>query len=67
MGECKKNIENLAKDMGLNEKQIQGTFNRMSKNKPKATQLIDQSFLSKNMKEAYKNTLDKKYKQVNIP
>ncbi len=38
----------------------------MIKNRPTALDLIDQSFLSEEMKSAYKEVLDKRYKQVGL-
>jgi len=36
------------------------------KHKPKAIEWIDKSFLSEKMKTAYKNTLETRYKQLNL-
>ena len=57
-------FEHLGEGLGLTSKQIKGTFNRMLKNKPKAFNLIDQSFLSKEMKAAYKVTLEERYEKL---
>jgi serine/threonine-protein kinase HipA len=56
----------FAKGLGLTEKQIDGTFNRMIKNKPKALKWINRSFLSKSMKKAYVDLLEARYKQLGL-
>lgn len=62
----REHFELLGEDIGLNPKQIKSTFNRMQKNKSKAIHLIDQSFLSHEMKASYKNLLEKRYKQIGL-
>lgn len=52
--------------LGLTTKQINGSFNRMMKNKSKAFDWIDRSFLSKNMKTSYKDLLEEKYIQLGL-
>ena len=52
----------LGKSLALNDKQIKGVFNRMLKNKSKAIQWIEASFLSDEMKLAYKELLESRYK-----
>lgn len=59
----REHFEQLAKDLGLNDKQIKGVFKRFEKNRPKAIDWIDKSFLSKEMKIAYKEMLDVRYKR----
>lgn len=56
----------LGINLGLNEKQIRGAFNRMTKNKPKALTWIEGSFLSDEMKTAYIEVLDTRYKQLGL-
>ncbi len=58
----KENFENLAKGLGLTDKQVLGVFKRMSKNKPKAIELINNSFLSDKMKHNYKEVVMSRYK-----
>lgn len=58
----KEHFVQLGKVLGLTEKQIQGVFSRMLKNKPKAMQWIAISFLSDEMKVAYKELLESRYK-----
>lgn len=57
-------FKHLGEGMGLTSKQIQGVYSRMHKNKPKAIELIEKSFLSDGMKEAYKNLLESRYEQL---
>ncbi len=59
-------FEQFGKGLGLNDKQISGVFKRFLTNKPKAINLIDQSFLSDNMKIAYKELMEKRYKQIKL-
>ncbi len=59
-------FERLGKGLELNEKQIQGVFKRMTKYKPLAIGWIDNSFLSDDMKVAYKNVLEKRYEQLKL-
>ncbi|MDA3905163.1 MAG: HipA domain-containing protein [Bacteroidales bacterium] len=60
----RKHFEQFGIGLGLTNKQMKGTFMRMVKNKSKAIDLIDQSFLSDKMKIAYKEVLEAKYKQI---
>jgi serine/threonine-protein kinase HipA len=60
----REHFEQLAEGLGLTSKQIKGAFNRMIKNKSKAFNWIDQSFLSNEMKTAYKELLEGRYKQL---
>jgi len=62
----REHFEQLGKDLELSDKQIQGVFMRMLKNKPKAMEWIDKSFLSANMKKAYKNILETRYQQLKL-
>ncbi len=57
---------NFGKGMDLTDKQIASVFNRALKNKVRAIKWIDNSFLSGEMKTAYKDTLESKYKQLNL-
>jgi serine/threonine-protein kinase HipA len=56
----------LGMDLGMTEKQIEGTFKRFIKHKHKALAWIDISFLSSNMKQAYKECVDKRYAQMGL-
>ena len=60
----RENFEQFGIGLGLNVKQVKGTFKRMLKNKTKAMDLIDQSFLSDKMKVSYKEVLETKYQQL---
>ncbi len=60
----KEHFENLGKDLELTDKQIQGVFKRMIENKPKAMAWIETSFLSKEMKAAYKELLTSRYERL---
>lgn len=62
----REHFEQLGNGLGLTSKQIKGSFNRMMKNKSKAIDWIDRSFLSENMKIAYKDLLSEKYNQLAI-
>lgn len=62
----REHFEQLGEGLGLTRKQIIGSFNRMIKNKPKAFAWIDRSFLSSDMKIAYKEVLEKKYNQLGL-
>ncbi|HUH73832.1 MAG TPA: HipA domain-containing protein [Chitinophagales bacterium] len=60
----KEDFENLGKGLNLTEKQINGVFKRMIKNKSKALAWIEQSFLSREMKIAYQDVLEKRSQQI---
>ena len=62
----RKNFELLGKGLGLTEKQINGTFKRFEKNKAIAMNLINRSFLSEDMKVAYKEICEVRYKQIDL-
>lgn len=62
----RRHFEQLGEELGLTPKQIRGTFNRILKNKPKALRWIDQSFLSQNMKAAYKEVLSERYGKLEV-
>lgn len=59
-------FEQLGEGMNLTPKQIQSVFKRMTKNKPKAIDRINKSFLSDEMKIAYKELLEERYKQLEL-
>jgi serine/threonine-protein kinase HipA len=60
----KQHFEKLGIDLGLTDKQIKGVFKRMLKNKTKAMQLIEASFLSDEMQLSYKSILDHRYQKI---
>lgn len=57
-------FKTLGNNLGLTEKQINGVLNRLSENKPKAIQWINESFLSDELKENYKSVLNKRYSRI---
>jgi len=62
----KEHFEKLAESLGLNSKQIERTFNRMIKNKPKAIDWIDISFLTEELKADYKEVIESRYVQLGL-
>ncbi|KOY53086.1 MULTISPECIES: HipA domain-containing protein [Polaribacter] len=60
----KEHFEQLGIDLDLTDKQIKGVFKRILKNKLKAIQLINTSFLSNEMKTAYKTVLEIRYQRI---
>ena len=59
-------FDRLGKGLELSNKQIQGVFKRMTKNKSTAIGWIDKSFLSDGMKDAYKTVLESRYEQLKL-
>lgn len=57
------NFENFGSKLGLNEKQINGVFNRFINNKHKATILIEKSFLAPQTQEKYLRLLEQRYQK----
>ncbi|MEP2668646.1 MAG: HipA domain-containing protein [Cyclobacteriaceae bacterium] len=62
----REHFKQFGEGLGLTAKQINGSFNRMIKNKSKGFNWIDRSFLSKDMKIAYKELLEERYKQLEL-
>lgn len=60
----KEDFVSLGLDLGMNNKQIEGVFKRMKKNKQKAYDLLNKSFLSDEMKQAFKKVLDERYSVI---
>lgn len=56
----------LGEGLGLTGKQIQGAFNRIKSNTPKAIQWIDRSFLSDDMINAYKEVLEVRLSRLGL-
>lgn len=54
-------FERFGESLELTPKQIEGVFNRFSKNKPTAIKWIQNSFLSDEMKQAYLELLEERY------
>jgi serine/threonine-protein kinase HipA len=67
-GEKKKlnwsHFEKLGKNLELTDKQIQGVYKRLVKNKLKAHDWINKSFLSDKMKKAYTELVENRYKKL---
>jgi serine/threonine-protein kinase HipA len=62
----REHFEKLGQGMELTSKQLSGVFKRMTRNKVKAFQWIDNSFLSDEMKDAYKQLLEYRYAQLSL-
>jgi serine/threonine-protein kinase HipA len=62
----REHFEQFGKGLDLTDKQINGAFTRIVKNKGKAIEWIDRSFLSGNMRTAYKEVLEVKFKQLGL-
>ena len=62
----REHFEQLGIKIGLNNKQLKSIFIRMIKNKQKAINWIEKSFLSNAMKTAYIETLNSRYSQLNL-
>jgi serine/threonine-protein kinase HipA len=59
-------FEQLGIVLTLTEKQIAGAFKRLEKNKPKAIEWINNSFISEDMKTNYKEILEQRYNQLGL-
>jgi serine/threonine-protein kinase HipA len=57
-------FERFGTNLGLNNKQIQGVFDRFLKKQPKAKSLIEESFLSQEAKGNYSKIMEQKYIQL---
>jgi serine/threonine-protein kinase HipA len=57
-------FERFGANLGLNNKQIPGVFDRCIKNESKAKKLIEVSFLSQEAKENYWKIMEEKYEQL---
>jgi serine/threonine-protein kinase HipA len=57
-------FKNLGNELGLTQKQISGVFKRFSKNKKKAIDWVNTSFLSGEMKEDYINLLNERFSRI---
>jgi serine/threonine-protein kinase HipA len=62
----RENFDHLGHILGLNTKQIRGTFKRMARNKTEAIGWINRSFLSQEMKTAYLKVLEERYRQIDL-
>jgi serine/threonine-protein kinase HipA len=61
------NFIKLGQVLDLTDKQIEGVFKRILKNKSKAIGWIEKSFLSEGMKKAYINTIESRNMQFGSP
>lgn len=57
----REHFEDFGNTLGLSTKQVKGTFARMLKNKSKAIEWTNKSFLSPDMKTMYIEVLEKRY------
>lgn len=62
----REHFEQLGEKLALTSKQIQASFKRLIKNKSKAEELINQSFLSEEMKTAYRQLMQQRYTQLGL-
>ena len=62
----RQNFQQLGRGLGLTEKQINGTFKRMAKNRAKAQKWVEKSFLSAEMKSDYAEILASRYAQLEL-
>lgn len=60
----REDLESFGEKMGLTYKQMNAAFKRMFKNKPKAFELIDRSFLTPNKIFDYKDLLKSRYDRL---
>jgi len=60
----REHFERLGEGLGLTPKQLIGVFNRFHKNKAKAIQWINNSFLTADMKNAYARLLEDRYARI---
>lgn len=59
-----RHFEKLGLGLGLTDKQIQGVKKRMFRNKIKAVEWLNKSFLSNEMRESYRNLLKNRYDKL---
>ena len=57
-------FEKLGLGLGLTDKQIQGVKKRMFRNKPKALEWLDKSFLSDDIKESYNDLMESRFDRL---
>lgn len=62
----KQHLIDFGLELGLTEKQIKGVFKRMMEHRADAFKWINDSFLSAEMQEAYRSTLQSKYSQIGL-
>ncbi len=59
-------FEALGASLQLTTKQVKAAFHRMQRNRPLADDWVENSFLTREMKDAYLAVMDKRYKQLNL-
>jgi serine/threonine-protein kinase HipA len=59
------NFERFGKNLGLNDRQINGVFNRINAKYLTAVEWINRSFLSVELQSAYLSLIDKRYEILN--
>lgn len=57
-------FENFGRELGLTEKQIKGAFDRLHKNRTKASDWLQRSFLSEEMQKKYLSILENRYQRL---
>ena len=62
----REDFEQLGTGLGMTSRQIKAAFRRMIRNKSSAHQWIERSFLSEDMKTAYKEVLEGRYQQLGL-
>jgi serine/threonine-protein kinase HipA len=62
----REHFDALAKNLGLTQNQTNSVYKRIQKNKPRAIELINVSFLSDEMKTAYHDLLELRYSQMEL-
>jgi len=60
----REHFERLGDGLGLNQRQVEGVFNRFIKNKPLALQWIDNSFLTAGYQQRYQALLEERYSRI---
>lgn len=59
-------FEHLGTELDMNARQIEASLSRIIKNKPLALDWLNKSFLSKQMKAAYQELIEARYKQLGL-
>lgn len=62
----REHFEQLGEGLGLTPKQIKSAFNRIIKNRSNASDWIERSFLSDEMKIAYNNVIEERYNKLEL-
>lgn len=62
----REHFEQLGRGMGLTDRQIYGSFNRMKRYRSRAMVWIEQSFMSEKMKFNYNEIMEARYQQLEL-